>query len=148
MTKGVPLTALVVEDDESIRALVARLVERAGFQVDTASDGSSAIRNLQEKRYDCVILDLMMAPVSGYEVLEYLDRNDPPTMRRTIVVSAAGEEAIQRVRDMGVFAAIPKPFDIPHLEHVLSECLAARRDETLRFKRESLSFDDSHTRRS
>ena len=55
--KKTPL--LIVDDDRAVRRLLARIAERAGFEVDTAKDGLQAIEMLEKKQYDIAIVDLM-----------------------------------------------------------------------------------------
>jgi DNA-binding response OmpR family regulator len=64
--------ALVVDDDEPIRTMLAKVVERQDFDVDTASDGAEAISKLSQDGYNVVLLDLMMPRVDGFAVLRYL----------------------------------------------------------------------------
>src|SRR6476659_8954330 len=64
---------LVVDDEPAIRALVARIAQRAGFDVDVARDGAEAIAKLDDAaRFDVVILDLMMPIVDGYGVIDHV----------------------------------------------------------------------------
>jgi CheY-like chemotaxis protein len=51
---------LVVDDEPAIRALVAKIVDRAGLPVDTAGDGSEAIARMEATSYSVVVVDLMM----------------------------------------------------------------------------------------
>ncbi|HVT02245.1 MAG TPA: response regulator, partial [Thermoanaerobaculia bacterium] len=60
---------LLVDDNDSIRRLVLKMLERDGITVDQACDGLEAITKLQENDYDLTILDLMMPRASGFDVL-------------------------------------------------------------------------------
>ena len=66
---------LVVEDDAGIRQVLRVFLEHAGFQVHAASDGQEAINVIPEFRPHLIVLDLMMQPVSGWEVLNWLQAN-------------------------------------------------------------------------
>ena len=102
---------LVVDDEPAIRALVAKIVERAGLEVDTAADGSIAIQKLAERDYAAIVLDLMMPIVDGYELIEHLKRRSGP--RPAIIVVSAGDSASLRMLDGAVVhSIIRKPFDI------------------------------------
>src|SRR5437762_3313848 len=63
---------LVVDDEAAIRALVAKIIERVGFLVDTARDGREAIEKLQAAEYEVLVIDLMMPNVDGYGVIDFL----------------------------------------------------------------------------
>ena len=54
---------------------LAHYLRRAGYEVDEAGDGESAIRQLQNREVDAVLLDLQMPGVSGFEVLSYLQKH-------------------------------------------------------------------------
>ena len=83
--------ALVVDDDEPIRKLLAKVVEHAGFTVQTAKDGAEAINRIDENGYDVILLDLMMPRVDGYQVLDHLRDEHPDKVRCTIVATAVPE---------------------------------------------------------
>lgn len=116
-TKG---RVLVVDDEAAIRALVAKILERAGYPVDTARDGAEAIEKLSEQRYAVVVLDLMMPNVDGYGLIAYLKESGGP--RPAIIVVSAGDSAAFRQLDGAVVHSIlRKPFDID----VLGDLVAA-----------------------
>src|SRR4051812_21453900 len=64
--------ALIVDDDEPIRSMLARVVEHQGFMVTTAKDGVEAIEQLEHDGFNVVLLDLMMPRVDGYGVLNWM----------------------------------------------------------------------------
>lgn len=102
---------LVVDDEPAIRALVAKIVQRAGLDVDTAPDGSVAIEKLNSAQYAVIVLDLMMPIVDGYGLIEHLKRRGGP--RPAIIVISAGDSAALRLLDGAVVHSIVrKPFDI------------------------------------
>jgi CheY-like chemotaxis protein len=111
---------LVVDDEAAIRALVAKIIERAGYPVDTARDGAEAIEKLGETNYAVVVLDLMMPNVDGYGLIDYLKERGGP--RPAIIVVSAGDSAAFRQLDGAVVHSIlRKPFDID----VLGDLVAA-----------------------
>ena len=107
--------ALVVDDDEPIRALLVNLVERLDFTVDSASDGAEAIERLDDDGYDVVLLDLMMPRVDGWAVLDHMSLVDPDRLRHTIVASAVPPAEIARRMTVPVFTVHSKPFDVIRL---------------------------------
>ena len=66
---------LVAEDDIGIRQVLCVFLEHSGFEVRAASDGQEAISLILEFRPHLIVLDLMMQPVSGWEVLNWLREN-------------------------------------------------------------------------
>jgi DNA-binding response OmpR family regulator len=117
---------LVVDDEPAIRALVAKIVERAGHPVDTAADGEEAIQKIEAERYSVIVLDLMMPNVDGYALIEYLKTRGG--VRPAIIVVSAGESAALRQLDGSVVHSIVrKPFDIDVLGDLITA--AARSGE-------------------
>jgi len=78
---------LVVDDDDSVRASMAAVLESAGLHVVDATDGQSAMDVLEHTRVGVLVLDLLMAPRDGVWLLERLARI-PPSPPAVIVVSA------------------------------------------------------------
>ncbi|HEX3582578.1 MAG TPA: response regulator [Thermoanaerobaculia bacterium] len=107
--------ALVVDDDDPIRALLVNLVEHLDFAVDSARDGAEAIERLDDDGYDVVLLDLMMPRVDGWAVLDHMTLADPDRLRHTIVASAVPLVEIAKRMNAPVFTVHPKPFDINQL---------------------------------
>ena len=102
---------LVVDDEPAIRALVAKIVQRAGLPVDTASDGAEAIEMMATTVYTVVVLDLMMPKVDGFEVVEHVRANVVP--RPAVIVATAGDQVAARHLDGSVVHSIVrKPFEI------------------------------------
>lgn len=116
-----PFRALVIDDDIAIRRLVARILERRGFIVETARDGAEGIEKLAAGAYDVIVLDLMMPRVNGAAVLKYLGEYHPAQLATVIVMSAFGASAAQLSPTPAAFLA--KPFDVDALVHEVDECV-------------------------
>jgi CheY-like chemotaxis protein len=134
---------LVVDDEPAIRALVAKIVERAGYPVDTARDGADAIEKLQDKRYAVIVLDLMMPNIDGYGLIRHL-KGGPGPHPAIIVISAGESAALRQLDGSMVHSIIRKPFDIDVLGDLITaaaksmeEVLDQRTDdgEVLPFRR-------------
>lgn len=118
---------LVVDDDAPIRQLVGTVLRREGFHVDQAHDGQEAIEALQGAKYDAIVLDLMMPRVSGYEVLDYIQR-ELGSSRCVVVVSAAASQDIEKANRNVVRALIRKPFELRELTEAVRACVADEGD--------------------
>src|SRR5256885_545509 len=94
--------ALVVDDDEPIRTLLATIVEHEGFDVQTAKDGREAIEQIDRDGYNVIVLDLMMPRVDGYQVLNHLRDEHPELVPCTIVATAIPERDLRRQAISGV----------------------------------------------
>jgi DNA-binding response OmpR family regulator len=116
---------LVVDDEPAIRALVAKIVERAGLTVDTAPDGAAAIEQLETTPYSVVVVDLMMPNVDGYGLIDYLKNREGE--KPAIIVVSAGESAALRQLDGSiVHSIVRKPFDIDVLGELITAAAKAR----------------------
>ena len=116
--------ALVVDDDEPIRTMLTKIVERQDIEVDVARDGQEAIARIGEDGYSVILLDLMMPRVDGFQVLEYMSQNHPEKLACTIVASAIPESEIRRRFDGSVYRIHAKPFDMTRLINDVKACLA------------------------
>ena len=117
---------LVVDDEPAIRALVAKIVERAGFNVDVAADGEEAVRKMEHADYSVIVLDLMMPAMSGYEFVDVLQQRGgkKPSV---IVITAAAEASLTRQLDPSiVHSIVRKPFDINVLADLVTAAASAR----------------------
>jgi signal transduction histidine kinase/CheY-like chemotaxis protein len=79
---------LLVEDDVDSRTLVTRMLEREGWLFRTAANGKAALRALKKSRPAIVLLDLKMAGMNGFELLELMQRNPLWTKIPVIIISS------------------------------------------------------------
>lgn len=93
---------LIIEDDEFLRALTAKRLEKEGFQVSAAVDGESGLAKTAELRPTLVLLDLLLPGVNGFEVLERLKSSPDLKQIPVIVFSNLGERAdIEKAQKLG-----------------------------------------------
>lgn len=106
---------LVVDDDDSIRLLVERVLRRENYEVDSARDGFEAIEKLGRNDYHAILLDLMMPRIDGFGVLDYVEANRPELAGAVIVMSANLPAATDAARERNIERVLPKPFDLSAL---------------------------------
>src|SRR5438045_296051 len=82
-----PRQALLVEDDPSLRRLVREYLELLKFSVNEAPDGRKAMTALKDQQLDLVVLDLMLPESSGYDVLEFMQK-EGKTQTPVLMMSA------------------------------------------------------------
>lgn len=110
---------LIIDDEPPIRALLARVAERAGFDVDTARDGVEALEMMARKDYAIALVDLMMPRLSGYDLVQQISTLKPrPTV---IVATALTNTDVANLDDSMVRRVIRKPFDIHAVAAALME---------------------------
>ena len=99
---------VVVDDEPMVREVVTRYLQRDGFTVTAASDGSEAMRLIAAERPDMVVLDLMLPQVSGLDVLQDVrTHSDVPV----ILLTARGDEGDRVLGlELGADDYVTKPF--------------------------------------
>lgn len=113
---------LIVDDDSSIRGLVRAVLRKEDFDADEATSGDEAITKLEAKRYDVVVLDIMMGGGSGYDVLKKI-ATECPDVKCVVVMSASSQANIDAVEMANVEAKLRKPFDINELLDAVHRCV-------------------------
>jgi two-component system phosphate regulon response regulator PhoB len=107
---------LVVEDHPANLELVTRLLEMRDFEVTGVRDGTSALRAVEERRPDVILLDVMMPGMSGIEVLERLKADARFAAIPVILVTAkSSSEDVLAGYSVGADYYIPKPFTADEL---------------------------------
>lgn len=102
---------LAVEDEEAIARLIAMAMKSEGHLCDIARDGLEAERMVNGRKYDLMILDVMLPGQDGFELFEKLD-NPPPTL--FVTARTAVEDRVRGLK-MGAEDYLVKPFDVLEL---------------------------------
>src|ERR1700694_1808810 len=123
---------LLVEDKNELRAMLRKALERAGYEVDEAPDGTAAIQKVRARRYLLVITDLKMPGASGLDVLRETKQADSTIPVLLLTAFGSVDEAVTAMKE-GAFDFLQKPVDLEHLKLLVGR--AARQQELLREKR-------------
>ena len=120
---------LVVDDNEDNRYTLTRRLKREGYEnLTTANDGKQALELLKSKKFDLMLLDIMMPGMNGYEVLEHLKADAELRHIPVIMISAVGEvESVVRCIELGAEDYLPKPFDATLLRARVGASLEKKR---------------------
>ena len=115
---------LLIDDSLSVRKFVGRMLESAGFPVDTAVDGEEGLRKAAAESYSLIITDLEMPKMNGYEVIQSL-RELPHTRSTPIMVmtTRAAEKHRQMAMSLGANAYVAKPIEERSLILHVGQCL-------------------------
>ena len=124
MTESGKKTILVVDDEVTVCKSIRKALICEAYDIDIAVSGEEALRMEEEKKYDVMIVDLMMPGLSGLDLLKSLKTKRPaaqvimvtgyPTMKNTL-------QAMQ----IGAFDYLPKPFLPADIRNVVARALAA-----------------------
>jgi two-component system chemotaxis response regulator CheY len=119
-------TILVVEDNAALSGVICFNLVRAGFEVTSAPNGRSGVELLQKGKYDLVLSDQQMPLMTGIQLCEHV--RQLPGYERTpfILLTAKCMEidVTKLQRQLGVTAALPKPFSPSELINCIEEALS------------------------
>jgi CheY-like chemotaxis protein len=101
------LTVLVVDDEPDIRATVSAMLEIEGYAVAEAANGADALRQLEERQPDVILLDMRMPILDGWGFAAELRRRGH---RTPIVVMTAARDAAHWAAEIAASAFVSKPF--------------------------------------
>ncbi|MEN9701896.1 MAG: hypothetical protein RIR55_1233, partial [Bacteroidota bacterium] len=91
--EGSPIKILIADDEPDIVEIISFHLEKAGYLVASAKDGSEAIEKAKQFQPDCIILDIMMPKRNGFEVCEYLRSNKEFDKTFIVLLTALNDEA-------------------------------------------------------
>lgn len=99
---------LMIEDDQFIRELYERQLKLAGFEIKATASGKEGQDLLDKNAYDLLMLDLNIPDVSGFQILEHLQKNPKPDLNIMILSNVAQDEFVDKGLKMGAQAFIIK----------------------------------------
>lgn len=124
-------TIMIIDDEESIRALLRTTLEAAGHEVKEASNGRIGLELYRFRPTDLVITDILMPEMNGLDMLLELTHEFPHA--KVIAISGAGEEpnGLDVAKLLGARRTFRKPFSLPRLldavRYELDHCAALPR---------------------
>jgi DNA-binding NtrC family response regulator len=115
---------LVVDDDETVRAVAQHMLERSGFTVITARDGAEGVALFESARdrIALVLLDLTMPTLGGEEAFRAM-RQRRPDVRVVLMSGYSSQELASRYGSEGMAGFIQKPFRVEELDACLTAAL-------------------------
>jgi len=118
---------LVVDDDESIRKILATILEEEGYVVDTAENGKVAIEKSTAKFYNLALIDIRLPDVQGTKLLMMMKETTPKMVKIIVTGYPSLQNAVEAV-NKGADAYILKPFDVENVLHTIKEHLKKQRE--------------------
>jgi len=119
-----PYTVLVIEDDESMRNAMKRILESEGLEVICAADGTQLSKVLDDSPIDLVMMDIGLPWINGLELAQLMKENDDLKKIPLIFVSGkASELDVKRGFSVGADDYITKPFDVEKVKKAVRTLL-------------------------
>ncbi len=119
---------LVVDDEQVVRDVVKRVLTGEGHQVDTVDNAADALKKIQSKRYDLILVDIKMPGIGGVELCKHIQKIDKSLAKRVVfitgdIMGADTEKFLSETKS----AHIEKPFDAEQLIREANRALTAGR---------------------
>src|SRR2546423_3514222 len=118
------LRALVVDDDRTLREGCASVLKAEGIHVEVASRGEEAIQMINRSRFDIMLVDVYLEPVSGIDVLKAVMSTSPSTLVVLMTGNPSAESSIEAIR-IGAWDYLPKPYSGTQLRLLLGRAAHA-----------------------
>jgi DNA-binding NtrC family response regulator len=116
---------LIIDDEEHMRVLLARMLTRDGHEVFTAEDGVEGVQSFYQVKPDLVITDIVMPNKDGLEVIAELLESNP---KQLIIAMSGGRRILAASMDfveiIGVKGMLQKPFTHQQLQEVVQLALS------------------------
>jgi DNA-binding NtrC family response regulator len=108
---------LIIDDEQPVRSVFRRALERAGHEVSEAGDGQAGLKQIAQSSFDLVVTDIVMPTMEGVEFIFQVHREQPDL--KVIAMSGGGRVAPKAYLDMaraaGAVSVLAKPFTIEAL---------------------------------
>ena len=118
---------LVVDDDETIRKSISRVLETAGYTVDTAKNGREAIQKAESNFYNLALIDIRLADMEGTQLLTLMKETTPKMVKMVLTGSPSLQNAVEAV-NKGADGYILKPAKMDELLRVVKEHLKKQQE--------------------
>jgi len=132
MAEAADKLVLVVDDDETMVALLAHIAGREGFKVESAADGREALKQIEAAIPDLIIMDLMMPNYGGFESLRRLQDSRTANIPIIIVTGRHNDSSTTELirRESNVVDFFEKPLNADLLAAALHKALGTRPPES------------------
>src|SRR5690606_25564241 len=142
------ISLLIVDDDRTLREGCANILSLDGYQIVQTGRGEEALEMVRRRRFDIILVDLYMTPVTGMDILKAAVESN----RDTIVVVMTGNPSVTsniEALQAGAWDYLPKPFSATHLQVLVGRAshavLVAR--ETTEIRKSAKAGDDEEAAR-
>ncbi|MFW6113724.1 MAG: response regulator [Actinomycetota bacterium] len=114
---------LIVDDNEGVRHLVSRWLERSGFSVQEAKDGAEAVEKIKDQPPDIILADIRMPKIDGIELARII-KSEHPEIKVILMTAYSSPQTIAQARREGVDDYLEKPFTKDQVEKITLRVLS------------------------
>lgn len=119
--------ALVVDDDETLRVMVRRQLQRMGFEVQSVRDGIEAVNACRNTDFHVILMDVQMPNMDGYEAtreIREMEKRDARNPMAIIAITASFDR--EKALQSGMDDCLSKPFVFEALKEIVDKCTVGR----------------------
>jgi CheY-like chemotaxis protein len=117
-------TILIIDDDQTTRAMIGVAVEELGHQPTYAHDGDEGVEMVKAKSYDVVFMDLAMPNKNGLVAIQEIMAEYPAT--KIVAVSGVDPEMLERALEYGAIKTLMKPIQPAQVQEIVEDLLTGR----------------------
>lgn len=114
---------LIVDDNEGVRHLVSRWLERAGFRVEEASDGAEAVELVRKNPPEVILADIRMPKIDGIELARIV-KSEFPQVKIILMTAYSSPQTIAQAKREGVDDYLEKPFTKDQVERMALDIIS------------------------
>lgn len=116
---------LVADDDDDIRLVLRVILERIGYEIVEASNGSEVLEMAERSQLDLILLDFAMPRLDGRQALKTLKSNPKTSRLPVVVISATRDETLaKQLQSMGASIYLVKPWSEGEIEAIVAHALS------------------------
>ena len=131
---------LLVEDEKSLRDVIALNLKMKGYEVSEEQDGAQALQRIQNAYFDLVILDIMLPTMSGFDICKAVREQNSTIQILMVSAKDSSADKIEGLK-LGADDYLPKPFDLEELLLRVESLL--RRNPNLQTSTDSITFGNN-----
>ncbi len=125
MPEEIKADVLLVDDEEQFLKVLSQRLEGRGIKVDTSTSGEDAIKRVEGKDFDAIILDLAMPGMSGLETLKRIRSENPEVQIIMLTGHSSVEKGVEAIK-AGAVDFLEKPADMNKIMEKISEAKRKR----------------------
>jgi len=120
------MTILIVDDNESLGTMFSKMLELAGYQAIATNNSRNGLALIQREKFDAIILDLSMPELSGFDIIDALEKDNMMKDNKIVVLTATTitQEQIDRLKKQGVKDVLKKPIRPDVISKALKNVIA------------------------